>query len=125
MRNCTNRSLSLNVLQDMKPLKKQTLAQGVKTIVPSNYALSFDITPTGLHTGWSSIIQYTQDDTDTGRRGRIPGRLQYVTPFLSFSLTSKYLHSSFSLSKFYSTCPSRINIQSSISKYPCCRLASQ
>ena len=57
----------------MKRLKKQSLTRGVKTTVPSNFALSFDITPMGLVAGWSSIIHYTQDNSDAGPKGRIPG----------------------------------------------------
>ena len=74
------------MMQDMRPLQRQTLAQGVKTFVPPNYALSFDIIPTGLVSVSSSIIHYTQDRSDKGRKGRIPGRLQFVQPI---SLTYK------------------------------------
>ena len=43
------------------------------TTVPANYALSFDIKPIGTVSGWGSIIHYTQDKTDLGPKGRIPG----------------------------------------------------
>ena len=59
----------------MKVLKKQTLDQGVETTVPPNYALSFDIIPLGTTIGYGSIIHYTQDHSDIGRRARIPGML--------------------------------------------------
>ena len=44
-----------------------------KTTVPANFALSFDITPTGTVAGWSSIIHYSGDTSDVGKLGRIPG----------------------------------------------------
>ena len=63
----------------MKPVKTQTLAQGVKTNVPSNFALSFDITPTGIVSNdWSSIIHFTQDYSDSGPKGRIPGMIHFL-----------------------------------------------
>ena len=59
--------------KDMLSLKMQTLAQGLKTTVPSDYAFSFDIIPTGLVSVWSSIMHYTQDYSNIGPKGRIPG----------------------------------------------------
>ena len=40
--------------------------------VPEDYSLSFDITPTGTYSEWSSIIHYSGDKTDMGPKGRIP-----------------------------------------------------
>ena len=42
-----------------------------KTVVPSDFALSFSITPTGVVMGKTSIIHYTSKNSDTG--GRMPG----------------------------------------------------
>ena len=44
-----------------------------KTTVPADYALSFDITPTGTVEGWASIIHYTGDGSNVDKLGRIPG----------------------------------------------------
>ena len=74
--------LSLNALQDMEPLQKQTLSQGVKTFVPADYALTFDIIPTGLVSDWSSIIHYTQDISEWGPKGRTPCKLFHDCHFL-------------------------------------------
>jgi hypothetical protein len=49
------------------------LAVNEPTIVPANFALSFDIKPIGTVSGFGSIIHYTQDKTDLGPKGRIPG----------------------------------------------------
>ena len=49
-----------------------------KTYVPPNYALSFNLTPMGLVSGWSSIIHYTQDFSNAGPKGRIPGMVPCV-----------------------------------------------
>ena len=87
-------------MQDMKPLQTQTLAQGLKTIVPSDYALSFDIIPMGLVPGLSSIIHYSQDNSDNGRKGHIPGTLICTTNLLPINLL---LFSYILLSEFYST----------------------
>lgn len=73
----------------MKALQRQTLAQGVKTFVPSNYALSFDIIPFGTTNQHGSIIHYTQDNSDIGPKGRIPGMLQVV---IYFDLVTNHLH---------------------------------
>ena len=42
-------------------------------IVPENYSLTFNITPTGTTSDWSSIIHYSGDKSDAGPRGRMPG----------------------------------------------------
>ena len=49
------------------------LAVNESTIVPANFALSFDIKPLGTVSGWGSIIHYSKDKTDIGPGGRIPG----------------------------------------------------
>lgn len=41
-----------------------------KTGVPANYSLSFDIIPKGYLPSWTSILHYTNDNTDASR---IPG----------------------------------------------------
>ena len=74
---------SFSLLEDMKPLKTKTLVEGVKTFVPPNYALSFNITPTGLVSKLSSILHYTKDNSDNGPLGRIPGMLQFPQPYLT------------------------------------------
>jgi hypothetical protein len=43
------------------------------TIVPANFALSFDIKPFGTVSGLASIIHYSQDNSNIGPKGRIPG----------------------------------------------------
>jgi hypothetical protein len=49
------------------------LAVNERTIVPANFALSFDIKPFGVVSNWASIIHYTQDNSNIGPKGRIPG----------------------------------------------------
>jgi len=48
--------------------------QGQKytTIVPQNFSLSFDLTPTGIVSSSSSIIHYSGDGSNSGPSGRIP-----------------------------------------------------
>ena len=48
------------------------LAVNEPTIVPANFALSFDIKPLGVSPGWSNIIHYSKDKTNMGPAGRIP-----------------------------------------------------
>ena len=54
--------------------------QGQKytTIVPQNFSLSFDLTPTGIVSSWSSIIHYSGDGSDSGPSGRIPGKISLI-----------------------------------------------
>ena len=53
------------------PISKGSLIG--KTFVPADYALTFDITPTGfVPNDWSNIIHFTQDYSDSGPKGRIP-----------------------------------------------------
>jgi hypothetical protein len=42
------------------------------TTVPADYALSFNITPLGVVSGWSSIIHYSGDGSNQGAKGRMP-----------------------------------------------------
>ena len=49
------------------------LAVNEKTTVPANFALSFDIKPFGTVSDWASIIHYTQDNSNAGPKGRVPG----------------------------------------------------
>ena len=59
-------------VNDLKgPLYK--VAAYETTSVPENYSLSFNITPTGIKSDWSSIIHYSGDKSDAGPRGRMPG----------------------------------------------------
>ena len=80
-------SISMNAISELssRPIADHAgpLVRAIayeKTYVPPNYGLSFNITPTGLVSGWSNIIHYSQDNTNTGYRGRIPGMLQLVPP---------------------------------------------
>ena len=47
-----------------------------KTFVPADYALTFDIIPTAIASAnnESSIIHYTQDNSNIGPKGRMPGK---------------------------------------------------
>ena len=49
------------------------LAVNEPTIVPANFALSFDIKPLGVSPHWTNILHYTQDKSDSGPKGRVPG----------------------------------------------------
>lgn len=60
---------------DTHLLNQKTLVQGIKTNVPSDFALSFDITPMGTTIEYGNIIHFTQDGTSSGPRGSIPGRV--------------------------------------------------
>ena len=55
------------------PISKGSLIG--KAVVPADYAISFDITPTGLVSDLSSILHYTQDYSNIGLQGRIPGMI--------------------------------------------------
>lgn len=56
------------------PISKGALIE--KSYVPADYALTFDIIPTGivLAESESSIIHYTQDISNMGPKGRMPGK---------------------------------------------------
>jgi hypothetical protein len=49
------------------------LAVNEPTIVPANFALSFDIKPLQASSHWTNIIHYSKDKTNVGPEGRIPG----------------------------------------------------
>lgn len=51
------------------PLAQQTIPSYTVTI-PTNYNITFDLTPTGIQSNWSNILQYSQDNTDASG---IPG----------------------------------------------------
>ena len=57
-----------------------------KTYVPPDFAISFNITPKRLVTEYTNIIRYTQDNTNHGGKGRIPGRFYIsITYYLMYS----------------------------------------
>lgn len=45
---------------------------GMNTIVPVNYSLTFDLTPTS-NVNWGQILQYSGTKGDGGARSRMPG----------------------------------------------------
>ena len=58
-----------------------------KTVVPADYALSFDITPLGVIHHWGSIIHYSGDELNYSPKGRMPGKM----PDCLMNLTSSFL----------------------------------
>ena len=46
------------------------------TVVPADYALSFDITPLGVVGAASSIIHYSGDGLNYGAKSRMPGTIK-------------------------------------------------
>jgi hypothetical protein len=58
-----------------------------KTIVPADYALSFDVTPLRVDGHSSSIIHYSGDNSNIGPKGRMPGKM----PECLMNLTSSFL----------------------------------
>ena len=46
-----------------------------KTFVPADYALTFDITPTGLVSTDANIIHFTPDNTNWGARSCMPSKI--------------------------------------------------
>ena len=74
-------SVELNGISAISPLPRSMVFNGPlsrlavpeeNTIVPINYFLSFDITPTRT-THWGQIIQYSGTRGDGGLRSRMPG----------------------------------------------------
>ena len=47
-----------------------------KTVVPADYALSFDVTPLGVDQHWGNIIHYSGDESNAGPKGRMPGKIE-------------------------------------------------
>ena len=76
MKSISSLSFKERAASDFNGLLSQ-LAVYEKTTVPANYSLSFDITPTDYVSRSASIIRYSQDKTDNGKGGRIPG--MYLT----------------------------------------------
>jgi hypothetical protein len=52
------------------PLKKQSLEEGVKTMVPADYALSFDITEHGTSSTSSQSLSIIYIGYREGRQGK-------------------------------------------------------
>ena len=49
------------------------LAVNELTIVPDNFALSFDIKPLGVSPHYTNILHYSKDKNNGGPEGRVPG----------------------------------------------------
>jgi hypothetical protein len=52
----------------------QSLGSGVKTWVPENYSLSFDITPAAVLNNWGGIIHYMKDVGSLDTSSSMPGK---------------------------------------------------
>ena len=65
--------LSFNSSSDFNGRLTRLAVYEIATIVPANFALSFDIKPHGTVPDLASIIHYTKDKTNMGAGGRIPG----------------------------------------------------
>ncbi len=61
----------------------QQLSAYEKTVVPADYALSFDITPLARDNAWTNIIHYSGDGTNGGPKGRMPGMIMNIFAFFN------------------------------------------
>ena len=68
-----NTTTSLPISEVNGALKRGSAVE--KTIVPADYALSFDIIPLATVAGEGSIIHYSGDESNVGPKGRMPGMM--------------------------------------------------